>query len=487
MRAGSAGVRTALVQRLVVAPAVNVKQTQGSVGNSLVLSDWAANVELLGLSANAVVYELLVLSLLYDKIFVQDEVFALSDRLAEWLGQPYQAPLVRELFALGSIVVLTHPEFAYSTDDADLRKLSEKRPIAARAAYIQRRGTKEERPFAPTARQERLYDHIDASLRELPACRRPVRLKHEPDPTMPFAAILKTVLQSKHHMRWRASAFSGIPDRMAAQFVAYIEDPENVAKVAATKRQKITVPYGSDGRAIFNRSLGYQAAHLYPPRARGAMRRLIQTCFAAPFCAGQGAAGRYSPALRELLLLPPDAETATEREEIVTVETVVDIPLVLPPIGDRFARSVRDVRESVEGRSLRRAIWNLGEDPNFEEQVECWRAVADTLAGHLVNARPGKTATVRASLMTFGKKAVTGAILGGIASKLMGEPAAALPGAIAGAFLSEGMGIVYAHGQEVARNAYRQQEVREQLERAVAFRCTTLALPPLSFRAMQAR
>lgn len=454
------------------------KEKDNSLANdSLVLSDWAAKVEFLGLSIEAVVHELLVLSLLYEKILVQDEVFALSNKLAGWLAMPERADLIRKLFDLGCIVVLTHPEAAYLPKDEDLRDLSYKRPIAARAAYLQRRSTKEEDPFAPSQVQERLYDQIDACLRESPASRRPVRSPDQPEPTEQFLAVLRDVLSRRHYRLWLDSAFSGISESMADDFVAYIEDPETLVERAKGSGRYITLRPGLDGRPVFNRSLGYQAADLYPPRQAESMQRLIQTCFAAPFCASQRAIGRYSQALRELLLLPADLGPDIERqEEIVSVESVVDISLVLPPIDGQFVEGIRSVRESAEGQRLRQSIRRLGEDPQFTEQVDSWRAVADKLATAII---PLKQVTVRSSLVTLGNRAFAGAILGGLASAIRGAPIS-LPDVVKDAFLAEGIGLLYDHGREIVRNAYERQEIREQLDQAVAFRCVDLPMPPVA-------
>jgi len=445
---------------------------------SVLLSDWAANVELPGMSSpEAALYELLLLSLLYDEVAVQDEVFALSSKLSEWLLRTQAEDLVAKLFDVGSLVVLTHPLSAYPENR--LAELASKRPIAARAQYISEYSTKDDAPFTSTLLQERLYDQIDSCLREMPQSRREVGSRGRRDLFGEFGYILRKVLSDRRYRSWVQAAFPGISDAMAADFLSYLHDPENVLRKADEKRRSLTVLRDPDGRPVLNRSFWYQAASLYPRGEAEAMHQLIQTCFAAPFCDREKAVGRYGPALKELLLLQAGmSEEPLNPETLVSVEASIDVDLPLPRLDANFADAVRSVRDEDVGRQLRDAVRRMGQDLDFAEQVEAWRAVSEALA---MKVTPFKTVVVRASLVTYGERAIAGAVIGGITSSLLGEPIA-IPNELTGALISEGVGVIWDHGYEFTRTAFRQQQVRQQLENVVKFRCTALPLPPLDHK-----
>src|SRR3990172_615439 len=93
--------------------------TPETLPSAVVLTDWGANVDLRGQNKDAVqdkdavLYDLMLLSLLYDDVYNQDEVFALSDTLAKWFPSGSQCDLLRKLLEFGSVTVLTHPLSAY--------------------------------------------------------------------------------------------------------------------------------------------------------------------------------------------------------------------------------------------------------------------------------------------------------------------------------------------------------------------------------------
>ncbi|HEV3075441.1 MAG TPA: hypothetical protein VHB47_13560, partial [Thermoanaerobaculia bacterium] len=105
--------------------------------SAVVLTDWGAKTEGLSASRDALLQELLLLSLVYDQLLIQDEVLALSTKLARWFTSGKDFDLLRRCLSIGSIVILTH--HAYGSDD--LAELALRHPITARAKYIARRGT----------------------------------------------------------------------------------------------------------------------------------------------------------------------------------------------------------------------------------------------------------------------------------------------------------------------------------------------------------
>jgi hypothetical protein len=451
-------------------------QTSSSIPESVILTDWAADGENLGKNPEAVLYEILLLSLLYDKILIQDEVFALSNKMARWFSDEMYSDLLRKCFDLGTLVILKHPIHAYPTDD--LKELSLDAPILARAKYIQRFGTRGEHRFHPRPHQRALYDVIDQCLQTRPGAQRPVGSLMQLDIMSTFGNILHDVLSSGHYARWRDSAFRGVTDDMAEDFVHFVEEPERLAAKLKDYRQSYVILPDPQGKPIFNRSLAYQAASLYPPRQSRAMQRLIQTVFAAPFSWRENAAGRYSRSLRELLWLPSGAFSEAgdyqEEGEIVSVEAHVDVPIVLPKLSSDFVDAIVRVRKSEPGRKLRESVRQMGEEVDFKSQENAWREVADELASTVVYP---KSINIRTAIIRIGKDMALGSVAGGL-FEFVREGRILVPEVLAGAFLEGALGLVFNHGLEVLRNDLQRQRVRQQLEHAVEFRCSSPAMPP---------
>lgn len=458
------------------------KQTE-STPNSVILTDWGADVENLGKSPDAILYELLLLSLLYDKILVQDEVLALSKRMSRWFLTAEYKEILIKCFELGTVVVLKHPLFAYPTDD--LRDLSLKAPILARAMYIQRFGTKGQEKFTPDELQLALYHVIDSFLLGCQQAQRPAGSLKKVDIMPAFASILKDVLSSKHHTKWRNAAFRGITDLMREDFLRFIDRPEIVvARFGKTNRDFVTL-LGPEGIPVFNRSFAFQAANLYPPRQAKAMQRLVQTTFTAPFCWREDAAGRYSRSLRELLWLPPGASAEVEgyehMDDIVSVEAVVDVSVGLPDLSTDFVEAIALVRNTKAGKRLRQAVRQVGAQAGFRLQNEAWLEVADVLACSVTKRKP---INIRISVIRIGKEIVLGSVAGGLISVATGA-ATTIPSILTSAFFGGAIGISFDHGYEVLRSDLVHQELRSKLEKAVELRCTSLAMPPLVTEIME--
>jgi len=467
-----------------MSPQRKVEETYTSV----VLTDWAAFPENMGTSPEATLYQLLLLSLLYDEILIQDEIFALSDKLAQWFTQDVYSELLTKCFDLGSVVILKHPLSAYPEER--LRELALKAPIFARADYVRRYGTRAEHRFRPTARQLALYRVIDSCLATHPKAQRPVGSLQKFDIMATFASILKEVLSSRDYDNWRHSAFRRITDYMAEDFVGFIEEPERVVERCAAAGRPANVVTDASGRPTFNRSLAFQAARLYPKPQREAMKHLVQTTFAAPFAWREKAAGRYGGRLRELLWVPSGTQTEIEpvwvspgsqaeinrargEKERVSVEACVDIPLHLPDLNEDFVEAVASVRDSEAGKRLRLAIRQLGADLDFSSQIETWYEVADLLASAV--ARP-KRINIRTSAIRIGREMIVGSVADLLVKAMTGQQPTA-PEIVATAFMSGAVGVVFDHGLELMRNDLHRQEVRQHLERAVDFRCSRIAVP----------
>jgi hypothetical protein len=447
-----------------------------SLPSAIVLTDWAADDENLGSSPHAILYDFLLLSLLYDHILIQDEALVLSDRFATWFSEPGNLTLLKKCLELGTITVLAHRTDAYPTEE--LKTLREVAPITARARYIQKFGTRGELPFVPSPRQEALYPELDVWLRTHREAQRPVGMARPFDIMATFGGILKDILSSKKYVRWLQSAFAGITDEMAADFIGFIENPTSLVSRLHTPDKQVKILWDA-GRPVFNRSLGFQAATLYSEAQKNAMQRLIQTTFAAPFCWREDAGGRYSNSFRELLWLPPglqlDLTGKESPEEVVSVEASVDIALPIPDLNSNFVDAVCKVRESAAGQALRQSVRQLGDDIDFNSQVQSWYAVADELS-HLATLQ--KPFNIRATALRCGPDLVVGAVAGTLFD-FVRTGGVSIPAVIAGAFLDRALGLLCNHGLMLLQSDLQEQKLRRALEKSVEFRCSSLAMPPV--------
>jgi hypothetical protein len=434
---------------------------------AVVLTDWGANTEGLSGSRDALLQQLLLLSLVYDEVLIQDEVLALSKKLSRWFARGQDFELLRRCLEIGAIKVLTHR--AYGSDE--LAEMAVQRPISARARYIARVGTKEEKLFEPTLRQEVFHRQLDEAMPN--SVRRPVGARDPFDIMASFGAILKDVLRQPEYARWLRRAFRGVTPGIAAEFANFVDDPENGVRAlrAAGKEPRFVV---DEGRVVFNRSLAYQLSELYGQGAANALQRLAASTFAAPFCWRESALGRFSDDLPELLWLPDEGPGRGHLEAAVTVEAVVDTKVVVPRIGEEFVDAVSEVRASEAGRKLRKSVRRLGQTAAFDEHVTAWQEVAEALAMRL--NRPRRM-TARTALLNIGGHGVIGTLVDAGAKAALGE-AAALPEIIGASLLTHGLGVCFHHGYALMRNDLRRQALSRSLERAVEFRCSPPPAPP---------
>ena len=127
------------------------------------MTDWAADVEYISPSRRLVptIWELMLQSLLRVEVLLQDEVLALSERLANWhRASSINARLLHEVLDIPGIMILRLPLTAYPDD---LKAQALVSPICARQEYI-RRTSKGARPFLPTLAQSEFASALDKTL-----------------------------------------------------------------------------------------------------------------------------------------------------------------------------------------------------------------------------------------------------------------------------------------------------------------------------------
>jgi hypothetical protein len=445
---------------------------------SVILTDWATNELSMGGSAKATIYELMLLSLLYDNVLIQDEVFALSDKCADWFSEDKEIELLRKCFDIEALVLLKHPLFAYPTEE--LKELAQTAPLYARARYIQRYGSKGDKIFIPNDSQLKLYHNMDAWLLDRPKSQRFVGALRKFDIMPTFGVILKDVLSSRLYKKWRKTAFRGITDKMTEDFIGFIEKPEIVIAKLKQRNKDYKIVLDSDGKPTFNRSLGFLATTLYPGIQAKSMQRLIQTTFAAPFSWRENAAGRYSKFLRELLWTPADSLPENldrlKKGEIVSVEAHVDTKLPLPDIDSDFVGAINTVRNTPAGKNLRMTMRQIEIGADFNKQREAWNHVAEELAKVVIKKKPINICT---ETVQVGKDFVIGSIASGLTTIANRQPVD-VSGLLEGALLGGGIGVFSRHLMAVLRNDVGRQEFRYKIEHAVEFRCSPIEIPPIA-------
>jgi hypothetical protein len=385
-----------------------------SGADTIVLTDWGADVDNIAVDVRSFAWELMLLSLLYEKVLIQDETFVVSSQLPKWFSTADNRRILDELLGMGAVAVLTYPIDAYP--DEELQLLAHSSPLAARSRYIATYTTKRDKPFVPTRNQEALCRFLDPIVSQ----RRGVRIepggKREFDIMPAFSAVLREVLGHEHYQKWLTAAFSGVSPQMKKDFLGFLENPE-LAVQRPGKGNKLRVVRDEQGGIVFGRSLGFQLASWYGQREKNAMQRLIQSCFAAPFCYREKAVGRYnSRSLREPLLVSEEmASGLSQKGTGLRVESRIKVNIELPLPTKGFGEIVQGVRTSDAGKALRRSMRYIGSDPYFHVQKEALTAVAEELAEGLAKlTHPGKRLNLISLLCTSGKDVFTGLLADGL-------------------------------------------------------------------------
>ena len=234
----------------------------------LVLSDWAADVEAIASSRDALLYELLVSALMYDAIFIQDESIVLSDKLAAWFGTQEGFDLLSTILNSRAFIVLTLQNWP-----GELEELRVNRPMLARARYIEKYATKGENPFHPTVAQLVFYERLDQYFSDnRTLVQHPAAADGRFDLIPTFGSLMREVLTNSRYIAWLSSTFGDVDAPVHETIAGCTLDPEEAVRRVFNKfRKKPNLAHSPDGRVLFTRSLAYQVAQTYPnPRQRKA-------------------------------------------------------------------------------------------------------------------------------------------------------------------------------------------------------------------------
>lgn len=437
------------------------------MSRSIVLVEWQRYNEPIAQRKDALLYELMLLSLLYDEVLVQDEILVCSKRMARWFHAAESFRLLEELFAVGEVTLLKRPVEKYPQK---LRDLAQEKPIFARSKHLMQFSVGNDgRPISYTEEQLRFQGGLESCLSRYPSSHRyagsKMALGH--DLMKEFADLLSTVLTDKRYKKWRESRFRGISPRMADDFVEFSQNPAAAIRRIRAKGKALRMTTEKE----FNTALAVQAAATYSPRGAAAMQKLIETVFAVPFCQDEEAEGRYGRALSELPLPLADEEGETGIDRVVRVEIKVQIPrdMYMPRPEPGYAEVIQSVREN-SGKDLRNAVARIGTDFDFARVERAWRNVADEIASRVVNKSKLHKLDSWSILASVGKEVSWGIIV-----DLMIKPHSALePFSLLPKLMGAGLSACGDYVYKLRRVDLQRQEISEKLDRAVEFRCVDI-------------
>jgi hypothetical protein len=438
--------------------------------NAIIFTDWAASVKHTDLDLNSFIYEILIYSLLYDEVLIQDEVFALSNKIASWMNDERERGLLEKIFEIGTLKILSFPKESYPLD---LQEAAYTNPIQTRSKYLQKFATSHEDQFIASEKQNSLYNFIDSSVSRNRSLLRPIRKSQQLNLLGVFHKLLVEVLTKPCYEKWINTAFKNIQAQTKDEFVGYILKPESAIKKLSDNNISPRNAIDKNNEPMFTRSLGYQISKLYNYKEAIEIQCLLQTTFAAPFCYNENGVGRYSSVLRELPLLDSGSYCDAETKAVSVVQQV-DIPINLPSLDVNFIDAIQNVRESSSCKNLRDSIQSMGNDLNFDRQIEYWNDVSDQLASNILSC---KKTNLKVATIDIGGSLFTGAVLnyfinGGQKSIFTTDNLeAALIEILSGSLLVSGK-----HFIELVKYDLRRQELREKLERSVQFRCSPIAI-----------
>ncbi|MFZ2444795.1 MAG: hypothetical protein WAW37_00415 [Syntrophobacteraceae bacterium] len=447
-------------------------QKQPSRPSSVLLTDWGQNCERIGATRHIFLYELMLLSLIYEEILIQDHVLALSDTLANWFSP--DPTLIENLINIGSIKVLTHPLHAYPEE---LANEAIRYPLTARSRYIEAYGTKYEKPYQATESQKKLCSILDNALTHNISAGRPCGKKGDMNLRSRYKSLLCKVLTNNIYANWIDSAFKGITPRIAEQILSFACEPEKAIAKLNSSGFNAKRLLDSSGHPVFTESLLFQISSMYHPAQADAIRRLSQTVSTALSCLREQAVGIYNSRLREFILEPEAASTSSfEKEPFVTAETHVNIPLGLPNLSSDFPKIIQKVRESKASLALRKSIQELGQQHTFTDQAEKWKAVAEELAMAVTKATKNVSVSIgriTGAGLSFGTALLANGLCGGPVPPVS-PPLDWILNAFAGTALAL---VADPFWKAIARDLQFQRH-RADIEKAVTFRCNWIQLPP---------
>lgn len=435
--------------------------------NSIVLTDWGAYASVYQ-SPTKLITDLIILSLLYDEVLIQDEILVLSDVMPRWFQGRSGSSLLNMIFALDSVVLLKWPVAAY-TSNVKVNPVDN--PIQARAEWHVRNSTRGDQIFEPDEEHKIFYKQLEAALTCRKSSARERGRNKKIDIGQDFKKILGEVLSDRRYDSWLSSLYLSLSQRVSDDILRYMDDPSLAVRDLNDSGFHVNTVMHDNG-PVFNRSLGFQISKMYNDAERSCLQQLIQSVYSMPLCKSEEAIGRYSGLLKEVPWGGSGARAPEPAgEPTVRVEAIVNTTLSLPEHFDDFPSIINKVRDTEEGRRLRETMGRLGQDATFSEVSDCWAAVAEVLASHIKAA----TYNARTTALNIAGKIVMGTVLGPILETFVPGGGGLLSTYLAsalGSAIGEGVGVAFDHGFQSVRNDLTNHTLRAQIEESVKFRCS---------------
>jgi hypothetical protein len=410
----------------------------------------------------------MLLSLLYDEVLIQDEIFVCSQKMAGWFRDGETFRLLEELFAIGGITVLKRPLRRYPPQ---LQEKAQKNPIQARVEHLTKFSVGNTgEPLRFTNEQRQFHNRLESCLLASPRGHRDAGSKNAlgEDLMQSFGNRLSEVLMDARYKRWRASKFPHISPQTGSEFVGFVQDPsEAIKRIKERTGQQPRFTLEGDS-PVFSTALAVQAAASYQPDEANDLVSLIETVFAVPFCMDEDAVGRHSRTLRELPLPLDQPEGKREAGRVVKVETRVKVPVGLPRPEPGFAEALQRVRES-SGKKLKNAMKRLGKEMDFHRQEEAWSEVKEELASQIADRRRMREFGVWSILGSIGHELIFDTI-----ADFMLHPPRSTEECLSRLLvrsLGKGFSLTSGYVYELLRMDLQRQRISEKLESAVQFRC----------------
>jgi hypothetical protein len=424
-------------------------------GSTLLLTDWAATIDTpqeTVTSFDAFAFEVIFQSLVFDRILVADEILTLSSRMPDWFSSRDRLDILRKLFDLETLKVLTFPQNYYQTTELQSRCVDE--PITARAFHHEWYSSKGKTPFCPTHNQRDWYEKCDRILNERRQARHPIASIRPYDLYGSFAAMLRRLLVLPQYRSWISTTFPALMP-VVDDLVGYIDHPELADKIIREKRGDSRP---GDGKH-FTRSLAYRLASVKWPNLEGEFRSLVQSAFASALVSGEDGVGRYTDFVRECLFFveKPVEGPLDVGDFVVNQGSPVQTALVAPDMShlDEYIDAVKLVRETTSGIALRQAV----QEGNLTKAGGCWEGVAAEMARRLKSKE-------RIAIVTEARR-ITNDFIGAMIGDVL---CLDVPGALRDIIKTTGKSVFV--GSKAMSLLATEARLRAQFEQAFSPRCT---------------
>jgi hypothetical protein len=440
-----------------------------STYRQIVLTHWNAGV-FRPAALPQLLPELIIYALLYDEVLIREEDLITNRAITRLLASDDNLRIFSELLAGGFVKLLRLPLDSYP---AGRRFDPIRLPISARVEEHQVRRSYKGNPWKPTAWEWRLFASLDEIIAKHPSASR-YHLPFASD--NPFAAQLGEILQNREEYRLPSHpVFRYLNARTADTFVSFCQDPDAWRRFLHHKGVDNPI-VGPD--AGFYRSAAYQCSNFLPTRR--AIRRLVESVYAATYCERESSDGRYGGS--ELVELPyryssdRERETATseaQRIELAPTDVAAQVSL-RPGIATVLART----RMTPEFQLLRRTLDALGADPESPLLAEsrfreAWRNVCAIYAENAaIHQLPLSTADKRVTHY-FIYAYILARVLGLVIMPSVSPFELQVAGDAAAIAVMEKWGPAMAKGFRALVNI---PALREHMEAAVDVRCSPVPL-----------